>query len=124
MISSLYYYSLIEQIFARLPDGVKWRFDENLRVVAECGADYPNLFFMFEQMWLEVQAKDYVVREQDDDWCYFLILPTDLPFNMLGVPIFNDYYSVFQQVHGKISFGPLQDSTKRRVKEGVLFPQP
>ena len=60
-----------------------------------------------------MQAKDYIIREQDDDWCYFLILPTDLPFNVLGVPMFNDYYSIFEQVPDKISFGPLQDSTKR-----------
>ena len=48
MISFLYYYSLIDKIFARLPNDVSWRFDKNLRVVTECGAEYPNLFFMFE----------------------------------------------------------------------------
>ena len=42
-----------------------------MRVIADCGA-YPNLYFMIDNKWIQVEAKDYVIRE---NWfeCSFLI---------------------------------------------------
>ena len=119
MISALYYDSLISKIFLTMPSRVIWRFDDDLRVLTECEADYPSISFMFDQKWIEVRAQDYVFQEQDDDFCYFLIAPVDLPFNILGVPIFNGYYSIFEQKPvPQISFAPLQDSNKRSILAG------
>lgn len=58
MISSLYYEAYIQQIMARVPD-VFWEYKNNL-IYTDCAAEFPKLWFMFDQRWLEVDPKDYV----------------------------------------------------------------
>ena len=64
MISHLYYGALISEILATVP-GVKWRYGKNMRVITECGASYPNLYFLVDKKWIQVEAKDYVFHSQD-----------------------------------------------------------
>ena len=111
MISQLYYGSLINEIFARM-ENVSWQYASDFRVVTECDADYPSLFFMFENNWIEVSPENYVYREQDDLLCTFLIMPVDSPTNMLGMPLLMDYYTVFDQKQDRIGWAPHKDSIK------------
>ena len=122
MISKLYYGSLINEIFARMGN-ITWKYTSDFRVVTECDADYPSLFFMFENNWIEVSPDNYVYHEQDDLMCTFLIMPVDSPTNMLGMPLLMDYYTVFDQKHDRIGWAPHKDSNKAPLTLGALPPQ-
>ena len=121
MISSLYYGSLINKIFEKLPN-VSWEYASDFRVITECDVEYPNLFFMFENHWIEVSAENYVYHEQDDLLCTFLIMPVDLPTNMFGMPMFMDYYTVFDQKQDSIGWAPYYGSGKARLTRVDLPP--
>ena len=89
------------------------------KVYTECDADYPNLWFMFESKWLEVSAKDYIQSiNGDSELCRLSIQSIDLPFNILGMPLLVDYYSVHDPVSGTISFAPHSASEKSDILTG------
>ena len=92
-------------------------------MVTECDAEYPSLFFMFENNWIEVKPENYVYREQDDLMCTFLIMPVDSPTNMLGMPLLMDYYTVFDQKQDRIGWAPHKDSNKAPLTLGALPPE-
>ena len=121
MISNLYFEAFVTQIFDRLP-GVAFEFKNN-RIFTECSADFPPLFFMFDEHWLEVDAKDYVYEVDGDGTCLLFILPTDLPMNVLGMPIFVDYYSMHNPETGVIGFAPHDASTKQDIVRGTIPPK-
>ena len=56
MISSLFYDSLISEIFDRIP-GARWTYvaEEGI-ILTDCNNAFPSLFFMFDGRWLEVAA--------------------------------------------------------------------
>ena len=59
MISSLYYESYVRELFARSPDA-DWFFDNN-NLYTQCSADMPNLYFMIDNHWIEVNPRDYML---------------------------------------------------------------
>ena len=60
---------------------------------------------MFESRWLEVSAKDYVQSiNEDSSLCRLSIQSIDLPFNTLGMPLLDDYYSAHVPETGIVSF--------------------
>lgn len=74
MISALYYESLIIKIMEKVP-GVEWTFQDGI-VYTPCSADYPNIYFMYSQYWIEVNPKDYVFPvTEDGTMCIFFIMP-------------------------------------------------
>ena len=111
MISQLYYDSLILKIMAQVPD-VKWRYSDNFRVITECNANYPSIYFMFDNLWIETSPQDYLYTDKMMNNCNFLIMPVDLPYNLLGMPIFIDYYTVFEPQSDTIGWAPHKDSAK------------
>ena len=123
MISNLYYGSLINEIFDRVEQNVSWEYASDFRVLTECAADYPSLFFMFENNWIEVSPDNYVYHEQDDLLCTFLLMPVDSPTNMLGMPLLMDYYTVFDQNLDQIGWAPHKDSGKVPLARGTLPPE-
>ena len=76
----------------------------------------PKLFFMFDNSWLEIDPKDYLYMTNPvENECILFLLPTDLPYNVLGMPVFIDYYSVHDPVGGSIQFAPHVTSLKQQV---------
>ena len=65
MISALYYESLVTKIMAAAPDVTGWSFQDGV-VFTPCEGNYPSLFFMFSQKWIEVNSKDYMFPISDD----------------------------------------------------------
>ena len=117
MVSGMYYESFVRAIFARVEEGINWFADDGI-VYTECDATYPSIFFMFQERWIEVRPRDYI-HIVSDNTCIFLFLPNDQPFNILGMPIFNDYYTVHDPDAGTISWAPHNASTKDNLQPGV-----
>ena len=109
LISALYFESFIVKILDSVPN-VAWLFEEGLLWV-ECDADFPSIYFMFSQKWIEVNPKDYVFPV-GEGLCVFFIMPVDLAVNMLGMPLFVDYYTVHDPGQRRISWAPHTASTK------------
>lgn len=117
MISALYFESFIVKILDTVPE-VGWLFEDGLLWV-ECDADFPSIWFMFSQKWIEVNPKDYVIPV-GDGVCIFFIMPVDLAINMLGMPLFVDYYTVHDPVQGTISWAPHTSSLKESLVHGPI----
>ena len=122
MIGQMYYDSLITKIMEKVPD-VKWSYQKDYRVRTECSADYPSIFFMFDGNWLEVSPHDYIFEQEDGETCILLIMPVETPMNMLGMPIFLDYYTIHDPESGKIGWAPHTGSEKDTVVSGPLPPK-
>lgn len=122
MIAQMYYSAFIEKIMAQVPN-LTWQYQRDYRVVTKCSEDFPSIFFMFDGKWLEVSAHDYLFQQPDGETCTLLILPVDSPMNILGMPIFIDYYSVHDPETGKISWAPHPGSEKLNVQEGAVPPK-
>ena len=97
MISALYYEDLIIKMMEKVAS-VDWSFQDGL-VFTPCDANYPNLYFMFKTKWLEVNPKDYLFSvTEDQTMCIFFIMPVNLPMNILGMPLYVDYYTIHDPV--------------------------
>ena len=115
MISALYYEAFIYKIFEKVPEAV-WTY-QNGMIYTDCDQDYPNLYFMFDGRWIEVASKDYVIEvDQGSTQCVFFIVSADLPMNILGMPIFVDYYTVHDPKEGTIGFAPHSTSYKKTLE--------
>ena len=88
LISSLWFDSFAERFFGHVGKEFEHR---DGRVFSSCAAAYPNIYFMINGFWIQVQPEDYVVR-LSDTLCTFKIRPFDAPFNILGMPAFMGYY--------------------------------
>lgn len=107
---------------SRVPD-VFWEFKNDL-VYTECDAEYPTLWFMFDQRWLEVDPKDYL--QQADEFgntCILFVLPVNLPMNILGMPLLVDYYSIHDPQTGTIGIAPHNASNKANISSGPIPPK-
>ena len=101
MISRLYYEDLIIKMFEKTPD-TPFEFVNDM-IYAACDAYYPDLWFMFDERWIQVSAKDYLQPANDDgSVCIFMILPVNLPMNIFGMPLLVDYYTVHDPATGVI----------------------
>ena len=99
LISALYYESLVLKMMDKVSN-VEWSFQDGL-VFTPCDATYPNIYFMLNQYWIEVNPKDYLFPVTEDlTMCVFFIMPVDLPMNILGMPLFVDYYTIHDPVQG------------------------
>ena len=58
----------------------------------------------------------------DGESCTFLILPVDSPMNMLGMPLYLDYYSIHDPETGIIGWAPNTGSEKDSVQSGPVPP--
>ena len=81
--------------------------------------DFPVLYFMFDNKWIEVHPEDYVYDVSaagDRSLCVLLIFPQASAFHVMGMPLFIDYYSVHEMDEGRIGMAPHQESSKRALK--------
>jgi len=120
MISSVYFESLILNIFARVPEA-NWQFNEREGVVVtECNHEYPSVFFLFDGKWIEAAAKDYVFAIDDTQTeCILFILPAGMAMNIMGMPVFVDYYTIHDPLTGKVGYVPHNTSSKTDLTEGT-----
>ena len=93
--------------------------DDDL-TVATCVDTFPDLWFMFNSKWLQVEAKDYVIRDSDR-FCIINIRPIDMPFNVFGMPLLAGYYSTFDPRQGTMTVGPNVGSTKSDIISGTII---
>ena len=77
---------------------------------------------MFEGNWLEVNPHDYLFAQEDGETCTLLIMPVDSPMNILGMPLYLDYYTIHDPEVGTIGFAPNTGSEKETVKRGSVPP--
>ena len=94
------------------------------RAVASCSASYPDIHFMIDGYWLQVQPEDYL-RElnANDGACELKIKPIDAPFNVMGMPAFIGYYVTHSwgaDQAAYMAWSPHPDSTKVPLQPGAV----
>ena len=62
---------------------------ENGRVSSKCSS-FKNIYFLMGTQWLMVPPEDYYFKVGSK--CEFRFKGIDAPFNILGMPVFRDYY--------------------------------
>ena len=78
---------------------------------------------MFGDYWVEVRPDEYVLdvsENQDQTLCIFAISKNTESFNILGGPLLQDYYSIFNMEEGKIGFAPHTVSQKVPLADATL----
>ena len=97
MISGTYFDDLVEYIF-RYVGGDDYQIYEGF-IFSKCYSNFPDLYFMFQEKWVKVDADEYVFdvsTSQDGSECLLLIVGLDAPYNIFGTPIFQGYYTVHE----------------------------
>ena len=105
-LTKLYYDSFITELYGFL--------DLEFTVTggypyATCTTTYPDLYLSFKKTWLQVKAADYtedVSTAQDGSLCKMKIRPIDAPFNIMGLPLYQDYYVVHDFASNAMTFSP------------------
>ena len=95
----------------------KQTYEENVGMYVPCGLAYPDLHFLFDRTWLQVLPSDYVKDvsdTQDGSQCLMLITRgQDLPFLVMGLPLFVGYYTVHDDTKSRLGFVPHLGSAKK-----------
>jgi len=117
--STLYFEDFIKKIYEYLGGG-NYKISNGV-VQTQCYNGFPSLFFMFSGKWIEVNPKDYVLdisKKQDRSLCMLLILPSNTPMHVIGMPLMVDYYTVHDMDSGTIGFAPHSISSKQKLYSG------
>ena len=117
MISALYYESLIVELFktAGIDD---WMYTQGV-VLTKCKYSLPSVFFLIDGFWVEARAEDYMFDYAGDgNECILFIMSVDSPMNILGMPVFVDYYTIHDPVTGIVSWAPHGNSPKGDLLPG------
>ena len=118
--SALYYEALIRKIFEYV-QGETWAMRDE--IVNTLCYDFPSLFFMFDNKWIEVRPEDYVVDisgAQDRSLCILLIFPQNTAYHIFGMPLLVNYYTIHEMEEGRIGFAPHKDSQKSKLVEAKV----
>ena len=76
----------------------------------------PNLYFQFDEKWIEARPQDYMFDYYGDGVdCLLFIDAIDEPSNILGVPVLIDYYAMHDVGKGTIRWAPHTNSAKSDV---------
>lgn len=113
----MWYPSFLEKFFAKA--GVeKYDIDEKGRPVATCSGKYKDVYILTEGLWLQVAKADYTVELSNGN-CGFRFVSIDAPFNIIGMPVFIDYY--VEHTFGpnaSMNFSPNSRETKPAPEKG------
>lgn len=93
-ISALYFEDFINMFFKQ-HDIAKEKFEAtNATVTATCSGtgEFKSVYFNMNGVWLEVRADDYVTFDKGAGKCNFAFKGIDAPFNIVGLPVYLDYY--------------------------------
>ena len=70
--------------------------------------------------WVHVAANDYVIpASEDQQYCIFFIMPANTAMNILGMPLFVDYYTIHDPIAGTVGFAPHTTSLKKDLLPGT-----
>lgn len=117
MICALYYESLIVNLFdkAGIDD---WEYTQGV-VLTKCRYNLPSVFFLIDGYWVEARGEDYLFDYSGDgDNCILFIMPVNSPMNIIGMPVFVDYYSIHDAKTGIVSWAPHTNSVKSDLEAG------
>ena len=93
------------------------------RILTQCHETMPPLHFMFDKIWLTVDVDDYMLdvsEAQDRSQCYLLIAQGEMPFLVLGLPLFSGYYTIHDDVGGRMGFAAGIRSSKTGPYWGAI----
>ena len=93
------------------------------QIYAECSEQFPSIFFLIDGYYVEVAAKDYVIdvsEDKDRSICLIQISKTDSPFLIIGMPLFVDYTTVFDDIESFVIFLPTEGSEKQTLERGSI----
>ena len=88
-ISSDYFDKYVDAIFSKVKGGSDYQIEQG-QVLTQCDYEFPNLYFMFGDYWVEVRPDEYVLdvsENNDQTLCIFAISKNTEPFNILGGPL-------------------------------------
>ena len=118
VICALYYESMIVELFKKA-DIDDWQFTQGV-VLTRCKYNLPPVYFLIDGFWVEARAKDYLYDYAGDgDQCILFIMPVNSPMNIIGMPVFVDYYSIHDPTTGNVSWAPHTNSPKGDLEAGT-----
>ena len=91
-------------------------------VITRCYGNFPSIYFMFDDMWIEIKPNEYIKdisMAQDLSQCILLIMSSSMPVHILGMPLFHDYYTIHEMDTGRMGFAPHIKSRKKRLEDAV-----
>jgi len=82
---------------------------------------YADLSIMMNGLWLDVSPYDYIWDVNNDgETCILMVTEHDHDFFVLGLPIFQGYYSHHSLNDSTIAFTPLSGLDKQPLKVGAV----
>ena len=117
LISQIYFMDLIKKIFSKV-GGKEWSFKDGV-LYTKCYNNFPSLFFAVSGRWIELRPSDYVYDTslaRDRSNCVLKLKSLDLPYIVLGNPIFIDYYTIHDSERGRMGIAPHSLSSKRDIE--------
>jgi len=113
------YEPYLAALFIEVGKEVESKQEYGVGVFVPCDETYPELHFLFDKTWLQVSPEDYVVDVsdgKDGSQCLMLITADeedDVPFLVMGLPLYTGYYAVHDDAKGRIGFVPHVGSDKK-----------
>lgn len=84
--------------------------------------EFPNLYFLIDNYWLELTASDYVIEfgmSGGESICFLGITGQDNDYALFGDVFMRGYYSVHDIDNSRVGFAPYQGSYKSKIKAGT-----
>jgi len=121
LISDLFFKSFIEMFFqkAHKMDVEDFKVEKGF-VTSKCTSFKP-LYFLMGDVWLMVRPEDYYYKTGSQ--CAMRFQPIDAPFNILGLPVYKDYYVShnFSKDNASMSFQGLTNEIKPMPEDASEF---
>jgi hypothetical protein len=79
------------------------------QVTTKCDYEFPNLYFMIGDYWVEIRPDEYVIdvsESKNATICLLTIEKNSEDFNIIGNPLLMNYYTTFDMESGQIGFAP------------------
>jgi len=92
-------------------------------VLTKCYDDFPTVYFMFDEHWIGVYPDEYVVdvsQNQDRSMCVLLFSQGEHAFMVMGVPLYQDYYTIHDEAGNRMGFVPHATSDKPGLAKGTV----
>ena len=93
-ISALYFEDFIDHFFEVHNVGKADFESTNATTTANCKetSKWQSIYFLLGDQWIEMRADDYVIYDERLRLCQFKFIGIDAPFNIIGLPLYIDYY--------------------------------
>jgi len=121
LISDLYFKSFISMFFQKAHKMDTEDFKIESGVVSSKCTSFKPIYFLMGEVWLMVRPEDYMIRKGSR--CEFRFQAIDAPFNILGLPIYKDYYVThnWSEDNASMSFQALTTEVKPQPDDGSVF---